>query len=426
MHRPLALCLSLLVLIAPLALCAQAPAPNAPRDANPGTRRDGAAGLDAWLATQMQARRLPGLAVAVLVDGQVVHARGYGLSNLELGTPVTTRSNFNIASISKTFTALLVMRLVQDGKVALDDPIERHLAALPAAWRGITVAQLLAHTSGIPSFSAHAGRRCNPGEAVADYRRGDVLREVACHPLEFAPGTGWAYGDTGYYLLGLLVERASNGRYEDALARWITGPLGMTATGVLDYRALLPQRVDGYAPVDGGFANAPRFDLDEFANGGLVSTLDDMTRLLRAFTTDAVLTRAHRERMWQPAVLADGTRTGYGLGLGVSPHEGHARYGHTGGGGLGFSTAFSHFPDDGVTVIVLANADQPPAAIGRFANELAARFFRDGAVRRQGPLRALADCTVADARKPGAAQGRTRIDSVPIRFPINTRPSAPR
>ncbi|WP_157981420.1 serine hydrolase domain-containing protein [Cognatilysobacter tabacisoli] len=381
--RRLALCLSLLVLVTvPPVLRAQAPGAKAAGDAVAAPRRDGTVGLDAYLASQLQARRLPGLAVAVLVDGEVVHARGYGVGNLELGTPVTTRSNFNIASISKTFTALLVMRLVQDGKLALDNPIERHLASLPAAWRGITVAQLLSHTSGIPSFSAHAGRRCNPNEAVADYRRGDVLREVACHPLEFAPGSDWAYGDTGYYLLGLLVERASNGRYEDALARWITGPLGMTATGVLDYRAVLPQRVDGYAPVADGFANAPRFELDEFANGGLVSTLDDMTRLLRAFTTDAVLDRGHRERMWQPAVLTDGTATTYGFGLGVTPYEGHARYGHMGGGGLGFSTAFTHFPDHGVTVVVLANADQPPGAIGRFANELAARFFRAGASAR--------------------------------------------
>lgn len=383
MRRRLALCLSLLVFVTvPPVLRAQAPGANTTGDAVAAPRRDGTVGLDAYLAAQLQARRMPGLAVAVLIDGEVVHARGYGVGNLELGTPVTTRSNFNIASISKTFTALLVMRLVQDGKLALDDPIGRHLDSLPAAWHGITVAQLLSHTSGIPSFSAHAGRRCNPNEAVADYRRGDVLREVACHPLEFTPGSEWAYGDTGYYLLGLLVERASNGRYEDALARWITGPLGMTATGVLDYRAVLPQRVDGYAPVADGFANAPRFDLDEFANGGLVSTLDDMTRLLRAFTTDAVLDRAHRERMGQPAVLTDGTATGYGFGLGVSPYEGRARYGHTGGGGLGFSTAFTHFPDDGVTVIVLANADQPPGAIGRFANELAARFFRVGATGR--------------------------------------------
>ena len=161
--RRLALCLSLLVLVTvPPVLRAQAPGAKAAGDAVAAPRPDGTVGLDAYLASQLQARRLPGLAVAVLVDGEVVHARGYGVGNLELGTPVTTRSNFNIASISKTFTALLVMRLVQDGKLALDDPIGRHLDSLPAAWHGITVAQLLSHTSGIPSFSAHVGRRCNP------------------------------------------------------------------------------------------------------------------------------------------------------------------------------------------------------------------------------------------------------------------------
>lgn len=355
--------------------------------ASPGSAHadaPGLAGMDAYIEGVMQERHIPGLALAVLVDGDVVHRSGYGISNLELGTPVTPQSRFNLASVSKSFTAALVMRLVQDGRVALDDPIIKHLDGLPVHWLPVTVAQLLSHTSGIPSFSSNAARRCNPTRTIASYRRGDAIAEVACHPLEFAPGSTWRYGDTGYYLLGMLIERVTGGSYEAALERWITRPLGMPATHVLDYSALLPQRVAGYAYVDGAYRNAQRFELDEFANGGLVSSLDDMTRLILAFTSDEILRDDTRKRMWTPARLNDDTQTNYGLGLGLTPFDGHARFGHTGGGGLGFATAFTHFPDDGVTVIVLANADQPNHSLGALANTIASRFFgsRTSTVKR--------------------------------------------
>lgn len=369
-----------IIFVGPCAVHATAPAaPAAAGVAPPATsspdRSPGTGELDEQILHAMRERGLPGLAVSILVDGRVVHARGYGLSNLELQTPVTPQSSFKLASVTKTFTAMLVMRLVQDGAIGLDDPIDRHLAGLPAHWHGITVAQLLSHTSGIPSFTDDVERRCNPDQAPSTYRRGDAVREVACHPLLFAPGSGWSYGDTGYYLLAMLIERVTGAPYEAALSRWITGPLGMRRTHVLDYHAIVPGRVDGYTPVPGGFRNAPRFEFEEVGGGGLVSTLEDMNRLVRAFETDVVLSRASRERMRQPAVLADGSTALYGFGLGLTPYRGHARFGHSGGGGLGFATAFTHFPEHRVTVIVLSNADQPPGAINDVANRLAIRFF---------------------------------------------------
>ncbi len=336
----------------------------------------GATGLDEYIADVMNKRRIPGLAIAVLVDGKVIYKRGHGVSNLELGAPVTSQSRFNLASISKSFTAALVLRLVQDGLVALDDPVAKHLDGLPVDWRSITVAQLLDHTSGIPSFTTSSRVRCNQTQTVASYRRGDAVLEVACYPLDFAPGSSWRYGDTGYYMLGMLIERSTGGSYEAALERWITRPLDMQATGVLSYTAVVPQRVDGYAHTTGGYRNAHRFDLDEFANGGLISTLDDMVRFVSAFTGNAVLQEEYRKRMRIPTRLKDGTLTKYGLGLGITPFNGHARFGHQGGGGLGFATAFTHFPDDGVTVIVLANSDQPEQSVGVLANTIASRFFR--------------------------------------------------
>lgn len=331
--------------------------------------------LDAFLEQAMAERHLPGLAVAVVVDGKVVHRRGYGRANLEWNAPATPTTRFNLASAGKAFTALLVLGLVQDGKLALDDAVGKHLPGLPAHWQAVTVRQLLSHTSGIPSFTDGIETRCPMQKAPALYERGDVLGEVACRPLGFVPGTDWEYAETNFYLLGMLVERITGGSYERALGERLARPLGLQDTTVVDYARVLPQRAAGYAVDGDGFRNAPRYEFDEF---GLVSTLDDMVRFLPAFEADIVLSAPLRQEMQRNARLADGTQVeSYGLGLGVTPYRGHRRYGHNGGGGLGFSTSFTVFPDDKVAVVVLANADQP-TGIGKLANEIAARFLPAG------------------------------------------------
>ena len=142
---------------------------------------------------------------------------------------------------------------------------------------------------------------------------------------------------------------------------------------LLDYSAIEPQRADGYSFRNGKIVNANRFDIDEFANGGLVSTLDDMIRFDQAFLTEKVLKKGSIETMLTNARLNSGeTVDGYGIGIGLTPYKGERRFGHTGGGGLGFATAFTHFPDRKITVIVLANADQDE--IGNFANSIAELF----------------------------------------------------
>lgn len=333
--------------------------------------------VDTIVARRMAATRTPGMAVAVLVEGKVVHKKGYGVANLEMQSKVTERTVFNLASITKSFTALAAIKLVETGKITLDDPLSRHLESIPEHWKGITLRQLLNNTSGIKSFTslAESEEPCNAAQDIRTYKRGDAIKEVECFPLEFVPGEKWRYADTGFYLVGMVIEKISGQDYGSFLKENIFSPLGMRNTKLLDYSEIVPERANGYSFRDGRIINASRFDIDEFANGGLVSTLEDMTRFEQAFLTEKVLKKSSINTMLANARLNSGeVVVNYGIGLGLTPYKGQNRFGHTGGGGLGFATAFAHFPDKKVTVVVLANADQD--GIGDFANAIAELYFK--------------------------------------------------
>jgi len=332
--------------------------------------------IDVFVAAKMREYGIPGLSIAVVRDGKIIHLKGYGIANLELSAPVTEKTVFSLASITKTFTAILTMALVEDGRLSLDDPISKHLSGLPVIWKPITVGQLLTHTSGIPSFATLDKEPCPVGKQFRDYTREDVLKEVSCFPLDFAPGERFAYGDTNYHLLGMIVERVSGKSFEIFLKERVLGPLDMKDTRNTSYVDLIPNRASGYSLRNGVVKNADRFEIDEFANGSLISTAVDMANFERAFTTEKVLKRKTLEQMWTHARLKSGEIVPqYGLGLGLTPFRGRKRMGHTGGGGLGFATSFTYFPAEKVSVVLLSNADQPGGRVGDLANEIAAMYF---------------------------------------------------
>jgi CubicO group peptidase (beta-lactamase class C family) len=333
--------------------------------------------VDSLIHLQMKEKNISGLSLAVIENGKTVLAKGYGFSNLEHSIAASEQTVYCIASITKTFTAMATMMLVEAGKISLDAPISLYLSGLPATWKGITIRQLLNHTSGISSFSVHTKIPCPVGKDVRDYHRGDVLKEVACLPLDFPPGERWAYGDTGYYLLGMLIEHITGKSYEEFLRERIFSPLGMDKTRLISYTELIPGRADGHDYQNGAYKLAPRFEVDEFANGGLVSTVMDMARLHTAFTSEILLRKSTWDQMWTNARLTSGEMvTAYGLGFGLTPFQGRRRVGHNGGGGLGFSTALTHFPAEKITVVVLANANQAEGSIGKLANTIASFYFK--------------------------------------------------
>ena len=283
---------------------------------------------------------------------------------MQRGTP------FQIMSVTKSITAVAVLLLVEEGRLALDVPVERYLPDLPAVWRSVTVRHLLGHTSGIPSISAFERPPCDPGRSQADYRPGDVLREVACLPLAFAPGERWSYGDTGYYLLGRVIAALTGDTYDAFLRARMFAPLGMSDTR-LQRRPPLPGVAQGYRWTDGQHEPVPPLDpmVDE-ANGALVSTVRDLARWDAALDEHRLITPATRDTMWTPVPVRTGAAP-YGLGFGLTPFAGRRRVGHT-GGGPGGATAFSKFPDDRLSVVLLTNGELPPGVVQRFANEIAA------------------------------------------------------
>jgi CubicO group peptidase (beta-lactamase class C family) len=322
----------------------------------------------------MKERNIPGLSVAVMKDDKLVFSKAYGYSNLEHKAPVIEKTIFHIASITKSFTGIATMMLVEEGKLSLDDSIGKYISDLPASWNPITIRQLLTHTSGISSFSAFKEIPCSVGKDVRDYRRGDLLKEVTCLPLMFSPGDSTSYGDTNFYLLGLLIEKITGIRYEDFVHQRIFTLLNMHHSRQLTYTELIQNRADGYAFKNAKHYPAPRIDVDEFGNGGIISTALDMIQLHYAFRSEKLLKKNTWKLMWTNAILNNGTVTNFGLGFGLTPFQRKRRIGHYGGGGLGFASGLTHFPEENLTVVLLSNVDQEN--IGGFVNTIASFYFQ--------------------------------------------------
>lgn len=178
----------------------------------------------------MDKHQIPGVALAVVKNGQVIKAQGYGLANLELNVPVTPESVFELASVTKSFTATAIMMLVEEGKVGLDDKISTYLVNAPDSWRDITVRHLLTHTA---SLSPNQEETRENSE-LANYTSAEMFEGISEWSLDFAPGERWQYFDPGYFLLGMIIEEQSGKRYREFLRERIFEPLGMTKTTVID------------------------------------------------------------------------------------------------------------------------------------------------------------------------------------------------
>jgi len=324
------------------------------------------------IAEAMKQSHIPGLAIAVIQDKKLQYTGTFGRADIENNVPVSRKSMFQLASISKTFIALSTLTWVEQGKLRLDDAIGAYLPSLPSHWHRVSVRQLLNHTSGITSFTNYDTLPCAVGKDVRDYKKGDVLAEVACLPLQFEPGTDWSYGDTGFYILVLLIEKLSAQEYKDFLRINVFEKIGMSSSRIIDNRDIIMHRASGYSMSNGTYYNAKLFEFDEFS---IISNIDDFARMYEAFIPGVVLKKETLAEMCSPTRLKDGRVVDYGLGIGLTSFQNTRRIGHNGGGGLGFACAFAHFPEKNLTVVILCNADQPRGFIGELANEIAAFYF---------------------------------------------------
>jgi CubicO group peptidase (beta-lactamase class C family) len=368
--------------------------------------------IDDYVTARMAAEHVPGLSLAVVRDGRVVRARGYGLANVELQVKATPETIYQSGSVGKQFTATAVMMLVEAGKLGLDDPISRYFPEAPTAWAPIRVRHLLTHTSGLKDYDLPLWH---------EYTQGDLLRAFAEPPLEFAPGDSWSYSNTGYVLLGFLIERVTGRFYGDLLAERVFEPLGMDATRVISEADIVPNRAAGYRLLDGVLKNqewvAP--SLNRTADGSLYFSVLDVAKWDAALYTERLLKRASLEAMWTPARLKDGRLAegyddnAYGSGWAVGEQRGHRRIEH-GGSWQGFKAQISRYVDDRLSVIVLLNlASGNPHSIAHGVAGLEEAALRPPAMlpvvadpepAREAGLRAFA--TSSDAKEAARLEGK--------------------
>src|SRR5579863_6201097 len=285
----------------------------------------------------------PGVAIAVVKDGKPVHVEGYGVANLEWDCPIRPDTVFRLASITKQFTATAIMLLERQGKVRLDDSLTTYLPDYPTHDRTITITHLLNHTSGIKSYTSL-------DNFVKDIMKKDVshdelLAYVKDLPLEFEPGTRFLYNNSGYHLLGLIIEKVAEMSYEQFIQQYIFQPLDMNHSYFMHNETIIPRRATGYVKKKDGYQQAEYLNMMiPYSAGSLGSTVEDLILWDAALREERLIDMATHERMYTPLQLADGQTEEYGFGVGITTYSGH-RLIHHGGGIPGFHTFIARFID---------------------------------------------------------------------------------
>lgn len=339
--------------------------------------------VDAFVRAEMERQKAPGVAIGIVKNGKVVLAKGYGFANLEHRVPVGPETIFQSGSLGKQFTAMAVMLQVEAGKLSLEDPLTKFFPGAPEPWSTITVRHLLNHTSGLPDL-----------EGTLDYRKDYTDEELARFAyalrLEFPPGSRWSYSNTGYVLLGIIVNRVAGTFYGDILRERVFKPAGMTTARIISEEDLVPHRAAGYRRVKGELKNqewvAP--SLNTTGDGSLYVSLNDLIAWDAAVQARALLTPASWREILSPARLTSGATFPYGFGWQLEERDGKPLHQHS-GGWQGFTSFYARFLGDSLSLIVLTNcANVNPAA------------FSDGIAALMNPALAVPDLKPIEDREP--------------------------
>ncbi len=353
--------------------------------------------IDGYVRAEMTRQRIPGLSLAVAHEGRLVVARGYGFANLEHQVPATDRTIYQSGSVGKQFTAAAVMLLVEDGRLSLDDRLSTFFENSPESWKAITVRHLLTHTSGIANYTA----------GTIDYRRDyaypELVELAARLPQDFAPGESWSYSNTGYLLLGLVIEKASGQFYGDLLRDRVFRPLGMDTARVISEAELVTNRAAGYEMVKGEWRNQAWVSpsLNTTADGALYLTVRDLASWDAALTARRLLEPSSYEAMWTPVRLNNGRTEPYGFGWRLGSVNGHDTVSHS-GAWQGFLARIARYERDRLSVMILVNTSL--ANLERIEQGVASLFVPDLAPRDIKPI--------ADADPAVTARLRALLDRI--------------
>jgi CubicO group peptidase (beta-lactamase class C family) len=331
--------------------------------------------IDAFVTTELAREKVPGAEVGIYSRGRVLLAKGYGLANVELNVPVKPKTMFQSGSVGKQFVSAAIMMLVEEGKISLDDSVTKYFPEAPTSWKPILIKNLLSHTSGLSEYES--GDRTGPkGEFYLrlDFTEDELATKIEGLPIEWAPGSKWAYRNTNYVLLGIIIHKITGKRYDEFLAERIFKPLGMASTRLISERDIIPNRAAGYELDDGQLTNqewvSPTFN--STADGTLYFNVVDLAKWDEALYGTRLLKQDSLDRMWTVYPLNDGkpNPAGYGFAWMIGDQNGHKRIEH-GGAWQGFTCRISRYPDDSLTVVVLTNLDAGHADPGMIAHVVA-------------------------------------------------------
>jgi len=298
-------------------------------------------------------------AVLVVKDGKPLLNKGYGMANIEWQIPVTPSTKFRLGSITKQFTGMCVMLLEQDGKLSVNDPVSKYVPDAPAAWQQITIHHLLTHTSGIPNFTSFPDYTKT---MMLESPPAESMKKFRDKPLDFDPGTKFSYSNSGYVLLGYIIEKVSGMPYDRFIKQRVFDPLEMKDTGYDWNQTILANRASGYEIGPQGIVNARYIHMSiPHAAGALYSTTEDLAKWDRALSAGRLLNAENMKRYFTPF------KDGYAYGWTVASAEGKQVISH-GGGINGFSTMITRIPEEKLLVVTLTNV--VPSQAGRVATEL--------------------------------------------------------
>jgi CubicO group peptidase (beta-lactamase class C family) len=302
----------------------------------------------------------PGAAVIIKKQGATILRKGYGMADLELGVPMAPDMVFRLGSMTKQFTAVAILMLAEQGKLNLEDTLDKYMPDFPTQGKRITIEQLLTHTAGIKEVTELP-------EWLKMWRKDMTVQELLNLfkplPLDFDPGTKWNYSNSGYIILGAIIEKVAGVSYEEFINTRIFKPLGMTHSCYGSATRVIPRRIPGYTlGNDKIYINAEYLSMTQpYAAGSILSNVDDLAAWDEALQAGKLIKPESLRRAWTPLVLPNGDSTAYGYGWRISSYEGHRMIEH-GGSIHGFLTYALSLPEDRVYIAILHNCGDKSAS----------------------------------------------------------------
>ena len=327
--------------------------------------RNFAAKYDELLSIQFKPGET-GAAALVAKDGKVIYKKAFGMANLELDVPMTTDMVFKIGSVTKQFTAVAILQLLEQGKLGLQDDITKYIADYPNTGNKITIEHLLTHTSGIKSYTGMS----DFGKMMRnDMTQIELINIIKTQPIDFAPGTKYKYNNSGYFILGYIIEKVTGIPYGKYIEDKIFKPAGMNNSYYGDNERIIKNRAAGYDPIENGLGNAALLSMKlPYAAGSLMSTVEDLYKWNQALFSYKIIKKESLDKALTPYRLANGEKLKYGYGLALDSLQGSKTISH-GGGINGFLSYATYLPTEKILVVVLSNstAKSPDAVANKIA-----------------------------------------------------------